>query len=133
MKYNIILGHHIMEAVMYNLTLTLLSWSTDLNLVPVFVIRSVTILPYNMGSPYLAHILIVEGRCQPSICHLTLTSFQVSLTIKFTSSFLWLDQTNIFGPLIDHYVIKFVSDLRQVDGFLRVLWFPPPIKLTSTI
>ena len=29
--------------------------------------------------------------------------------------------------LIQHYVIKFVS------GFLRVLRFPPPIKLTATI
>ena len=28
-----------------------------------------------------------------------------------------------------HYVVKFVSDLRQVCGFLRVLQFPPPIKL----
>ena len=34
---------------------------------------------------------------------------------------------------IQHYVIKFVSDLRQVGGFLWVLWFPPPIKLTATI
>jgi hypothetical protein len=34
---------------------------------------------------------------------------------------------------IQHYVIKFVSDLRQVSGFLRVLWFPPSIKLTTTI
>jgi hypothetical protein len=32
-----------------------------------------------------------------------------------------------------HYVIKFVSDLRQVCGFLRVFRFPPPIKLTATI
>jgi hypothetical protein len=31
---------------------------------------------------------------------------------------------------IQHYVIKFVSDLRQVSGFLR---FPPPINLTATI
>jgi hypothetical protein len=31
---------------------------------------------------------------------------------------------------IQHYVIKFVSDLRQVGGFLQ---FPPPIKLTTTI
>jgi hypothetical protein len=30
-------------------------------------------------------------------------------------------------------VIKFVSDLRQVNGFHRVLWFPPPIKLTATL
>ena len=34
---------------------------------------------------------------------------------------------------IQHYVIKFVSDLQQVSGFLRVLWFPPPIELTATI
>ncbi len=34
---------------------------------------------------------------------------------------------------IQHYVIKFVSDLRQVGGFLRILRFPPPIKLTATI
>ena len=30
--------------------------------------------------------------------------------------------------LIQHYVIKFVSDLMQVCGFLRVLQFPPPIN-----
>ena len=30
------------------------------------------------------------------------------------------------------YVLKFVSDLRQVIGFLWVLWFPPP-KLTAMI
>ena len=34
---------------------------------------------------------------------------------------------------ISHYVIKFVSDLQQVGGFLWVLWFLPPIKLTATI
>jgi len=33
---------------------------------------------------------------------------------------------------IQHYVIKFASDLRQVGGFLQVLQFPPPIKLTAT-
>jgi hypothetical protein len=37
------------------------------------------------------------------------------------------------GRGVQHYVIKFVSDLRQVGGFLRVLWFPLPIKLTATI
>jgi hypothetical protein len=35
--------------------------------------------------------------------------------------------------LIQHYVIKFVSDLLQVSGFLLVLWFPPPINQTATI
>ena len=29
---------------------------------------------------------------------------------------------------IQHYVIKFVSDLRQVGGFRQVLRFPPPKK-----
>ena len=33
---------------------------------------------------------------------------------------------------IQHCVIKFVSDLRQVGGFLRVLRFPPPTKLIAT-
>jgi len=39
----------------------------------------------------------------------------------------------IIWYLVLHYVIKFVSDLRQVGGFLRELRFPPPIKLTATI
>jgi hypothetical protein len=34
---------------------------------------------------------------------------------------------------VQHYVIQFVSDLRQVGGFLRVLRFPPSIKLSATI
>jgi len=34
---------------------------------------------------------------------------------------------------IQHYVIKFVSDWRQVSGFLQVLWFLSPVKLTTTI
>ena len=41
----------------------------------------------------------------------------------------------VYGELysIQHYVIKFVSDLRHVGGFLRVHLFPPPINLTATI
>ena len=39
-----------------------------------------------------------------------------------------LDQGEVYN-----IVIKFVSDLRQVCAFLRVLRFPPPIKLTATI
>jgi len=30
-------------------------------------------------------------------------------------------------------VIKFVSDLRQVGGFPRVLWFPPSKTLTNIV
>jgi len=31
---------------------------------------------------------------------------------------------------IQHYVIKFTSDLRQVGCFLRVLRFPPQVTTT---
>jgi hypothetical protein len=34
---------------------------------------------------------------------------------------------------MQHYVIKYVNDLWQVCGFLRVLRFHPPIKLTAHI
>ena len=36
-----------------------------------------------------------------------------------------------YTQLIQLYVIKFVCDLQQVGGFLRVLQFPPLIKLTT--
>jgi len=47
--------------------------------------------------------------------------------------------TNVVSSNSDHddvysiqlYVIKFVSDLRRVGGFFRVLQFPPTIKLTA--
>jgi hypothetical protein len=32
---------------------------------------------------------------------------------------------------VQHYVITFVSDFRQVGDFLLVLWFPPPIKMNA--
>ena len=38
----------------------------------------------------------------------------------------------IVGDSIQHYVIKFVSDLRQEGGFLLVLCSPPLIKLITT-
>ena len=34
---------------------------------------------------------------------------------------------------IQHCVIKFVSNLRQVGGVLRVRWFPQTIKVITTI
>ena len=53
----------------------------------------------------------------------------VPITTKFVSSNIAHDK--VYS--IQHYVIKFVSDLQQVGGFLWLLWFPPPIKLTATI
>ena len=52
----------------------------------------------------------------------------VPITTKVVSS------NPIHGEVyLIHYVMKFVSDLRQVSGFLQVLRFPPPIKLIATI
>ena len=53
----------------------------------------------------------------------------VSITTKVVSS------NPVHGEVysIQHFVIKLVSDLRHVGGFLRVLRFPPPIKLTAMI
>ena len=34
---------------------------------------------------------------------------------------------------MQHYVKKFVSDLRQIGGFIQVFRFHPLIKLTATI
>jgi hypothetical protein len=53
----------------------------------------------------------------------------VPITTKVVSSY--PVQGEVYS--IQHYVIKFVSDLWQVGGFLRVLRFPSTIKLTSTI
>ena len=53
----------------------------------------------------------------------------VPITTKVVSS------NTVHGEVhsIQHYVIKFVSNLRQVGGFHWVLRCPPPIKLTATI
>ena len=40
---------------------------------------------------------------------------------------------NVRYTRFQYYMIKFISDLRQVCGFLWVVRFPPPIKLTATI
>jgi hypothetical protein len=51
----------------------------------------------------------------------------VPITTKVVNS----NPTQVY--YIQHYVIKFVIDLRQVVGFLQALRFPLQIKLTATI
>ena len=55
------------------------------------------------------------------------------LTIAEATSLIRQASPDVDFENFDHYLIKFVSDLRQVSGFLRVLRFPLPIKLTTTI
>ena len=54
-------------------------------------------------------------------------------SVPITTKVVMLNPTHGEVYSIQHYVIQIVNDLRQVDGFHRVLWFPPPIKLTATI
>ena len=52
---------------------------------------------------------------------------------RYINTFHFLESRSGEVYSIQHYVIKFVSDLRHVSGFLRVFRFPPSIKLTATI
>ena len=54
-------------------------------------------------------------------------------SVPITSNIVSLNPAHGEVYLIQHYVIKFVSDLRQICGFLREVQFLPPIKLTATI
>ena len=54
-------------------------------------------------------------------------------SVPITTNVVSLNPTHVEVYSIQHYVIKFVSDLRQVGGLLWALRFPPPIKLTATI
>ena len=65
----------------------------------------------------------------PGQIDLQLPMQSVPITTKVVSS------NPVHGEvhLIQHYVIKVVSDLRHVSDYLWVLRFPPQIKLTATI
>jgi hypothetical protein len=66
------------------------------------------------------------------VCQWLVTGQWFSLyNIMWSSLSVTCDRSVVFS--IQHYVIKFVSDLRQVSGFLLILRWPPPIKLTATI
>ena len=54
-------------------------------------------------------------------------------SLPITTEVVSLNPTHGEVNLIQYNVIKFVSDLLPVCGFLRLLHFPPPIKLITTI
>ena len=54
------------------------------------------------------------------------------IVVVFTTNVMCSNHTH--GDMCSiHYLLKFVSDLRQVGSFLQILRFPPPMKLTATI
>ena len=73
---------------------------------------------------YLYHIL-------PGICFVC-RGYHPVLLSSFMTFHLKSNQSRS-GRGVQHCVIKFGNDLRQVGGFLRVLRFPPSINLTATI
>jgi hypothetical protein len=77
-------------------------------------------------SSMLKYLLLIFYHCVRHDLDLQLPVQSVPIITKVVSS------NHAHGEVysIQHYVIKFASDLRQVSGFL---WFSPPIKLTATI
>jgi hypothetical protein len=59
--------------------------------------------------------------------------FTTVLSVPITTQV--VNSNPVYGEMysIQHYVIKLVSDLQQVGGFLLVLKFHPPIKLIAMI
>ena len=97
-----------------------------------------------LKSIYLQHLItfysqqILISSIGNKLLHFHTNKLKVNIffCILHICSFYWLLVNNrVHGKvyLIQHYVIKFVSDLRQVSAFLWVLQFPQPIKLTAII
>ena len=61
------------------------------------------------------------------------------MVVEFTTTYAITTKVVCSNPAhgevysIQHYVIKFVSDLCHAAGFLQLPRFPPPVKLTATI
>jgi hypothetical protein len=65
---------------------------------------------------------------------LVIKYYKVVVQVSYTQSVAIATKVVSWNPIhgevysIQHYVIKFVSDLRQVCGFLWVLYFPQPVR-----
>ena len=115
----------------------------------IFIYSTINLSIYQPG---ICHLTLILFSWSSDVLKLWCSSFLDYMQIGFTITM--QSQLTIFGPvgkawmkktihvvvsfmLFDFYiliyVIKFVSDLQQVSGFLRVIWLTPPIKLTATI
>ena len=107
----------------------------------------ITILEYSSLS--VLHFLLTFFISAVSICgcflvchaflRVTMTSLtQGTITGYLPLALIWIGNVLVYHTckkvrIMYKYVIKFVSDLWHVSGFLQLHWFPPPIKLTATI
>jgi hypothetical protein len=88
---------------------------------------------YTITSSIISHLLCIQSHLQLSLIYYVynqqLTVQSMPITTEIVSSNPAYEE--VYS--LQHRVINFVSDMQQVGSFLRVLWFPPPIKLTVTI
>ena len=74
---------------------------------------------------------------KPGISNAVVLDYICVVLVAIRDNMYHLDRDRIvaYGEVysIQHYVTKFVSDIRQVGGSLRVLRFSQPIKLAVTI
>jgi hypothetical protein len=54
-------------------------------------------------------------------------------SVFFTTNIVSSNPAHVEVYSEENYVTKIVSNLRQDGGFMRVVRFPQPIKLTATI
>jgi hypothetical protein len=88
---------------------------------------------YQKGCPYVLGILrITYGVYVTPEMVIRWTQLPVQ-SVHITTNVVSSNPTHGLVHSIQQYnMIKFVSDLRQVGGFLRVLWCLQPIKQTTT-
>ena len=128
-------GHYIVcQSSVYRFYLTI-AWQLDFAyVINTYPHKSQTKLNLSLTS-LLRHneIVLYAHKCVVVVIvwqlDLQLPEQSVFITTNFVSS------NPVHGEVysIRHYVIKLVSDLRQVCGFLRELRLPPAIKLIATI
>jgi len=81
----------------------------------------------------LLYLLVLRGRHGHGHGHMVVeftTTYAISAYHHWSFEF---ESRSGEVYLIQHYVIKFVSNLWQVGSFLRVLQFPPSIKQNAMI
>ena len=72
---------------------------------------------------YIVYKLLMRGRRKRMVIEFTKKNYAMRYVLSSNPG-----HDEVYS--IQHYMIKLVSDLRQVG---RLLTFPPPIKLTTTI
>jgi hypothetical protein len=103
--------------------------------------KDTTCIKQNNARNQYIYIYIINGHVCVALAEILLNvalntmydSYNLQLhakSVPITTNVVSLNPADGEVYSIQHYVIQFVSDLRQVGGFL---WFPPPIKLTATV